>query len=197
MTRDVLRGVPWGPVLWVSACTGALLGGAAAAPHSVLGIHLIGLGFAAAAAAGAFVLDEPAAAAVDATPYSLAARNAARTTALLVPLAVGVAALLVMNIADASMPFWGLCLQLVGVLAVALAGAGAVRRRRVTPGELVGSTVALGVVGLNIFDPFTRWVALFPVTSDERWGRTLLAWCVAIAAAAVVLRRASRDPLDS
>ncbi|MDQ6852031.1 MAG: hypothetical protein M3070_19255 [Actinomycetota bacterium] len=197
MKRGLFRGVPWPPLLCMTAGGGTLLGVAAAVPSSWLGVRLIGVGFALLAAAAAFVFDEPGAAVVDAAPYSLKVRNLVRASVVAAPLAVSALALALMRLSDASTPFGRLCLQAVGLIVVSVAAAATVRRFRATPGELVGSTIALVVVGLSVADPFARWVPLLPLSADDHWGRTSATWSVAIAAGLLVLLRASRDRLDA
>lgn len=196
MTTGPLRGVPWPPLLSTTAAGAALLGLAATSPRGWLGLHLLGVAVALVAAAAAFALDEPAAEVVDATPYSLQRRNLTRTAVVALPVGLSTVLLGLTWLGRSPATFWRLGLQLVGVVVVGLAVTAAARRGRPTPGDLVGSVVALAVVGLTVYDPLARWVPILPLTTDWHPGRTAAVWCGAICVGVLVLVHAGRDRLD-
>jgi len=170
----MLRGVPWPSVGGAVLAGGVLLVLAVASAGSAQGETFLAFGFALLAAATAFVLDEPAAAAVDAAPRTLGVRSGVRLAAAAVPLGVGASAVPLM-LRHAALPASGLLLELVGCLLLSIAGAAILRRAQPTPGDLVASLVGVGVIGLALVEPFARWVTLFHWSASGE-GRASLVW---------------------
>ncbi len=125
-----MRGIDWAVVTGGSAISAAILAGCVAfasdgPPLGYVRLALVGL-----AAAAAFVLDEPAASAVDAVPNTRGRRTAARTTAVALPLAVWVLGVLALELRTAVTPTTALLVEGAGVLAVAVAAAAVLRHVR-------------------------------------------------------------------
>ncbi len=192
----LLRGVPWPPVLFLTGGGATLLGVGAAVPSTSPATRLAGAGLALLAAGSAWSLDEPAAAAVDAAPCSLKVRNLLRGSMIGLPVALSALAVVLARIGQSGAPFWRLQLQILGVLAVAVAATACVRRSYPTPGELVGPTLALVIVGFSAFDPLARWLPILPLVSDRYSAGTSAVWVLATGAGLVIFLRASRDRLD-
>jgi hypothetical protein len=188
-----LRGTDWPVVLGGSALGGMILTacvvvGGDAPPLAYVRLALVPL-----VTAAAFVLDEPAAAAVDAVPRGRLQRAAARAVVLLVPLTVWLGAVLALDLRNAATPAVGLVVEGIGVLAAATAGAAVLRcLGRTEPGEVVATAVAAAVLAALVFAPRVRDVPVFPV--GDRWVASSIAW-VALALGALVLAgAASREP---
>lgn len=138
----------------------------------------------------AFVLDEPSAAAVDATPRSPWWCHRYRLL-VLVPL-LAVAALGVRGwVLLTQLPQPGVPLLIATAFVLAAAASGAVARSvgRCAPGEAVASGVGLVVAGLLLFGPSVRGFAVLPpvgqASASEVWfwvAVTLGAVCVLSAA---------------
>ena len=188
-----LSAVPRATVLGGSAAAAALL--AISAPWSASAFTslfaLLALAFLAGSAGS--VLDEHAAAIVDATPRTLRWRTTVRLVALVVPSAVwcGGVALRTLRSADPA-PLALLPAGLV-VLVVAVTAAAVLRRLgHTTPSELAAPLTGVLVLGLGLFHPLSRWVSVVPfhaVSSAQR-----MVWTAVIAVCATALLFATRDP---
>ncbi|HWH30454.1 MAG TPA: hypothetical protein VNU26_16140 [Mycobacteriales bacterium] len=189
----VLRAAPWGAVLGGTTAGALLLLVAAGAPRA--GAAFVPLALALLAGAAAFVLDEPAAAAVDAAPRSLRSRTAVRAVVALVPFAVGSFGLLVAGQHAAHVWLPGTVALLAGCVLVAVAVSTALRRRLPAPGESAAAAVGLSIVALATFEPLSRWVSVMPTSSDAAWGRTAAVWSVVAVVCGGVAAAATRDPL--
>ena len=169
MTGPALSAVPWGPV-----AAGSALGAVCVAVDRWLvpsgpGSAMLWFGLAGFASASAFVLDEAAAAVVDAVPRTLRWRTARRLVVGLAPLACWLVATGLVSRSSADLSWSALAVTGTGVVLVAL-GAGAALRRagNPTPGDVVaaavgGGTTVLVLVGvpdiglvLEAGDPTTR-----------------------------------------
>jgi hypothetical protein len=151
------------------------------------------LALAALAAAAAYVLDEPAAGAVDAVPRTRRRRTGDRIPAVAFPTGVWVAGIAAMELRVPSTPAVGLLVEGVGAVAIAVALAAVLRSPgRAEPGDVVASTVGVVILAGVVLDPPLWWpVPPFPVVAG--WaGSTALRAALTVAAAAVVA--ASRDP---
>jgi hypothetical protein len=188
-----LRGVDWAVVLGGSAIGTAILTCCVVFADDGPPLPQVRLGLISLAAAAAFVLDEPAAAAVDAVPNTRRRRTTARTTAVALPLAVWVCGITALDQRNAVTPAGALLVEGAGVLAVAVAFAAILRLiGRVEPGETVASVLGAGMLGVIIFNPPPHSVPIFP--SYDGWPASTTLWaCVAIAATILVII-ASRDP---
>lgn len=193
--RRLLRAAPLTPVLAASGASLALLALAAAVPRSVLANLAALLGVSAACAAGAYALDERATPVLDATPTSRGYRLGWRLLLVVAPataVAVGIALLAA---ADPRPHWWRLGLLAAGGLGTAVAGAAALRGQgREAPGDVVGTVTALGVVLVALADPTRRWVSLVPLGDAHHVGRSVALYAVLVAACAVVVLVAARDP---
>ncbi len=192
-----LQGVPWSALLGVTAVAAVLLGAQVAWTEVPSGSVLFALGLALLGIASAFVLDEPAAEAVDAAPATLRQRTLGRGLALAVPLAVGLAATGGRELRLAGTPGLGLLLEVTGCVAVGVTVAAALRRRGMAaPGDLAAVCVGPVLLLCALAEPLGRWVLVFPLADYSLWSRTAALWVVALALCAGTLVLATRDPLD-
>jgi fluoride ion exporter CrcB/FEX len=158
------------------------------------------------AAAACFVLDEPAAAAVDSAPRTLRARTVIRLAGVAIPATVGAAGFVAIAARlgpspygqgpFGELPVGGLLLQLAGCLLLGVATAAFARRFIPEPGDLVSGLVAGGLTTLVIYNPFSRWVDVFPLSPEDRWSRSVVLWSIVCLLSLVTVARATRDPLD-
>lgn len=188
-----LRGVDWAVVLGGSAIGAAILAGCVVFAEDGPPLPQVRLALISLVAAAAFVLDEPAAATVDAMPNTRRRRTAARTTAVALPLAVWVLGVLALELRTAVTPAGGLLVEGAGVLAVAVAAAAVLRLvGRADPGEAVATVLGAGMLGVIIFNPPPRSVPIFPI--DHGWAASTTLWVGLTAAAVILVLFASRDP---
>jgi len=188
-----LRGVDWTVVVGGSTLGAAILAGCVVFAADGPPFGYVRLGLVALAGAAAFVLDEPAAAAVDAVPATRGRRTAARTIALVMPFAVWGGGVLALEQRNAVTPVGALLVEGAGVLAIAV-GLSAVLRLAgsVEPGEIVASVLGAGVLAVLIFNPPPRSVPLFPV--GDGWAASTALWGSLVVAAVMLVAVASRDP---
>jgi len=151
------------------------------------------LGLVPLAAAAAFVLDDPAAPAVDAVPRTRRRRTADRTVGVALPLGVwatGVGALELRVPATAAA---GLLVEGAGALAVGLALAALLRwAGRAEPGEIAASAVGGTMLALLVFDLPSWWPApVFP--GDDGWAASTALWGGLTLTAAVLVALTSAD----
>jgi len=188
-----LRGVDWAVVLGGSAIGIAILAGCVAFANDGPPLPQVRLALVALAAAAAFVLDEPAAGAVDAVPNTRRRRTAARTTAIALPLAVWILGVLALEQRNAVTPAGALLVEGAGVLAVAMAVAAVLRLvGRAEPGEIVASVLGAAMLGVIIFNPPPHSVPLFPI--DDGWAASTTLWTCLAVAATILVTAASGDP---
>lgn len=197
----LLTALPWRPVATASIAALCLLSLVAIWPESGFADVGIKLALVCLAAAAAFVLDEPAAAAVDSAPRTLRARTAMRLVGMALPATIGAGGLLVIaarlgSRSAGQLPYGGLLLQMAGCLLLGVATAAFARRFIPDPGDLVSSVVAGGLTALVIYNPFRRWVDIFPLSPGDRWSRAVVLWTIVCLLCVVTLTRATRDPLD-
>ena len=167
----------------------------AAWPGVPMGSTMLLLAVGALAAAGALVLDEAAAAAVESAPRTLRGRSATRLVALTAPLAAAAAGLGALEVREPGTPLLGLLGQTAGciVLAVALAAFG--RRHSPTPGEAVGAVVAGAVLAVGLVNPSGRWFDVFTLTGSGRWAGTIWWWSGVTVFSVFLMALGTRDPL--
>ncbi len=188
-----LRGVNWVAVLGATAFGAAILACCIAFAGDTPPLTYARLGLVALAAAAAFVLDEPAAAAVDATPTTLRRRTAVRLAAVTVPLTVWTASVLALGVRSVGTPVGHLFVEGAGVLAVTVAVAATMRGAGIIePGEVVATAVGATILGLVLFNPPPRSVPPFPV--GQGWPASTALWCSLAVAAAILVVAVSRDP---
>jgi hypothetical protein len=188
-----LRGIDWAVVLTGSALGATILGACVAFGGDGPPLRFVRLALITLVAAAAFVLDEPAAAAVDAVPTTRLRRTIVRSTVVALPLTVWAGGALALEQRNSVTEASALVVEGAGLFAVAVALAAFLRLAgRTEPGEIVASVLGAAVLAVMIINPPTRSVQLFP--SDEGWGASSTLWgSVAIAATALVIA-ASRDP---
>lgn len=179
---------PWQPLACALLATMALvaIGGRA-------GVALrLSIAGAVVAAASGFLLDDPAAVTLAASPLSLRRRRLQRVTAVAV--AVGVwwaGAATIASRLGGGFPLRGRALELSVFVAVALAGsATAATLGDGTVGGIAGAVSAAGCYALT-FLPSRAWWPL-PAHPDDPGAASRL--LVVLAVAVAVLTRASRDP---
>jgi hypothetical protein len=188
-----LRGVDWAAVAVGSAAGAAILIGCVVFAADGPPLGYVRLALVALTAAGAFVLDEPAAAAVDAAPCTRLRRTAARSTAVMLPFAIWVGGVLALGQRSAVTPVGALLVEGAGVLAVAVASAAVLRRAgRIEPGEIVASVLGAAMLAVLIFNPPPRSVPIFP--GSDGWAASTALWASLAAAAVMLVVTASRDP---
>ena len=191
-----VRGVDWRTVLGGSAIGAAILAGCVAVADDGPPLPQVRLALISLAAAAAFVLDEPAAAAVDAVPNTRRRRTVIRTTAVAVPLAVWVLGVLALELRNVVTPAGALLVEGAGVLAVAVAFAAVLRLiGRVEPGEMVASVLGAGMLGVIIFNPPPHSVPIFPI--HDGWAASTTLWAGMAVVAAILVFTASRDPYQT
>jgi hypothetical protein len=188
-----VRGVDWAAVLGGSAVGAAILAGCVPFAADGPPLEYVRLALVALVAAAAFVLDEPAAAAVDAVPQTRRQRTAARSLAVTAPLVVWTVGIVALELRNATTPALALLVEGVGVLAVTVALAAGLRfAGRNEPGEVVASVLGAAMLAVLIFNPPPRSVPFFPV--DAGWAASSVLWgCLAVAAVMLVVA-VSRDP---
>jgi fluoride ion exporter CrcB/FEX len=172
----------------------------AAWPDSAFSGIGIGLTLVCLAAAASFLLDEPAAAAVDSVPLTLRSRTMMRLTGLVLPAASGAVGLLVTgdrldSTPHGGLPYSGVLLLLAGCLLLGVAAASFARRFISAPGDLVSGVVAGLLASVVVFNPVSRWVDVFPLSPQDRWPRAVALWAVICLLCLVSLARTTRDPL--
>lgn len=188
-----LRGVDWGVVVGGSAIGAGMLAGCAAFAADGPPLEYVRVALVALAGAAAYVLDEPAADAVDAVPVSRRRRTSSRVAAVAVPFAVWVAGVAALEQRTAATPVGALLVEGAGVLAVAVALAAVLRLTgRVEPGELVASVVGAAILAVLAFNPPPRSVPIFPV--GEGWAASTALWSFLAVAALALVVAASREP---
>ena len=173
-----------------------LLGAQVAWTEVPSGAVLFALGLALLGVASAFVLDEPAADAVDAVPATLRQRTLCRGLALAVPLAVGLAATWGRELRLAGTPGLGLVLEVTGCVALGVTVAAALRRRGMAaPGDLAAVCVGPALLVCALGEPVGRWVLVFPLADYSLWSRTVALWLLVLGGCVLVVAASTRDPL--
>lgn len=187
-----LASVPWRAVIHLSCAGLVLLLVLATWPRAPMGLLLLAL--ASLSAAAGLVLDEPAAAAVEATPRDLRARTTVRLAAVAVPLTAGALGLGMVRIRADETPFGGLLGELAGCLLVAVTAAALGRRGMDSPGEPVGAVVASVIVLVGLLGPTRRWFDVFTPAPDNRWAATATFWVAVSVVCILLCVWATRDP---
>jgi hypothetical protein len=193
VTTAELRAVPWAPVLGgISIGVAALAVDLWLAPGGP-GTALMWFALAGFAAAAAFVLDEPAAAAVDAVPVPRRSRTARRLLVGLLPLAGWLAGAAAAGRAEPALSWPALAVTGSGVIVVTLGMATGLRRAgHDAPGELVAAGVGATVMLALLFAVPKVGPAL---EAYDAWSRTTVLWIALTAAAAAVTTWGAADPL--
>lgn len=187
-----LRGVDWAVVLGGSGCGAGILLGCIIFTGDTPPLTYLRLALLALVAAAAFILDEPAAAAVQATPTTLIRRTAVRTTALGAPVSVWVLGLLGIEQRAASTPTLALLLEGAGAMAVAVALAACLRLAGDNePGDIIASVCGAAILAILLLNPLPRSLPLFPIA--EGWATSSALWASLILASTLVTIGVSRD----
>ena len=188
-----LRGVNWPALLGGSAIGAGILAVCVAFAADGPPLPYVRLALVALAAAAAFVLDEPCAAAVDAVPVTRRGRTAIRVTAVALPFAVWTAAVLALERRNGATAVGALLVEGAGMLAVAVAVSAVLRLAgRAEPGEIVASFMGASMLGVLIFNPLPASMPLFPV--DNGWAASTALWGSFAVAGVMFVVAASRDP---
>jgi hypothetical protein len=189
-----LRGLDWVVILAGSTLGAVMLGGCVALaapgpPFWFLRLSLITLG-----AAAAFVLDEPAAATVDAVPLTRRRRTAVRCAAVVLPFGIWVGGVLALEQRNSVTQVAALLVEGAGVLAVAVALAAVLRLAgRNEPGEIVATVLGAALLLVLIINPPPRSAPLFPMY--EGWAASTALWSCVMVGAVALVNVASRDPI--
>lgn len=193
--RAVLRAAPWPVLLGGCVAAAALFGIAAAVLHGPLAFPLSLLGLGVCGATAAYVLDEASAEVEDATPTGRRVRVGWRLLIVLLPFAIGAAAVLLLDAVGSAAGWDRLVSVAGGSVAVGIALAAGFRRTgRFAPGDLAGA-LAFGLVVLVVaIEPLHAWVSLAPLEAPTYPRATALAWLLVLAACAAVLAACERDP---
>ena len=146
------------------------------------------------AAVAAFVLDEAAAAAVDAVPRTRRQRTGKRAVVLGLPLVLWTVGIAAVEWRVPATPATGLLVEGAGVLAITLALAAVLRwGGRAEPGEVTAAAVGGAILALVVFDVPSWWpVQIFP--GDAGWSASTVLWGLVAVASAMVVAGASREP---
>ncbi len=187
-----LRGIDWAVVLGASGCGAAILLACVIVTADRPPLGYLRLALLALVAASAFILDEPAASAVDATPTPLTRRTTLRTTALAVPVAIWVVGVLAVEQRTASTPTLALLVEGTGAMAVAVALAACLRLTgNNEPGDVIASICGAAILAILLVHPVPQSVPVFPVT--EGWAASSALWGSLTLASVFVTVSVSRD----
>ncbi len=182
------RGIPWLAIGTVAAPAVILMACAFVVREHPVAWSMLRSGVMVWAVTAAFLLDDPSAAVVQATPRSPSwwheSRFIGAVPLLVVP--VTVANLWAINRSDAHL--LGITVPAVAAWLVVLAGATVARRvGRNAPGDLVASTAILVVLLLSVRPIAIRGVPLLPGPGDPQWPESARLWlCFAAAALATI-----------
>jgi hypothetical protein len=193
MTGSELRAVPWLPVGGGIALGVATLSADIWLVPDGPGSVLLWFALAAFVSAAAFVLDEPAAAAVDAAPLALPTRTARRLLVGLVPVGFWLVGTAVAVRSEPALSWPALAVTGGGFLVVTVTAAAVLRRLgHDSPGEVVGAAAGAAVVLALVVAPPKIGTVLEAYDVSTR--ATAL-WVVLAAASGVLLSWAGSDPL--
>jgi hypothetical protein len=191
----ILRSAPWLPLLGAAGSAAILLLVAVLAHQTGIAPLVALLGLATCGAAAAYVLDEEAAAVLDATPTSRSRRVMWRLPLAALPAAVAFAGLLSLDHVDSPSHWLRLVPLAVGSLAIGVGFASALRTGAAgTPGDLAAVVTLSSLVLLVTADPLRHWVALAPLGDGQHGGRSVLLWAAVIAGCGAITVANSRDP---
>ena len=188
MLRYAVRAVPWTRLAAAVVTVAVLLEVVRRWAWTMWPLQACAVGL--VAAAGAWSLDEPSAAVVDAAPRSLLWRTAARAIALAAVLAAWLG---LMWWVRASLFGHATDVALQGVSALVLASAAVTWARSggtTTPGRATAIAVVPTAAFLGLARPFADQVPLFPYGPDDDWARSRAIW-VSVLAAGILLGAAA------
>jgi hypothetical protein len=188
-----VRGVDRTALLGASAVGAAVLAGCVVVGDDGPPYAFVRLGLLALLVGAACVVDEPAAAAVDAAPATLRRRTVERVAAAAIPLAVWALGVAGLEARNAVTPVAGLLVEGLGVLVVAVAASTALRAAgRTQPGDAVTAGFGGALLAVLVLDPPLQSLPLFP--TGEAWAASTALWASLVGAAAVVAAVATREP---
>lgn len=179
MVQYAVRAVPWTRLVLALITLAALLEVVRRWPWTMWPLQACAVGL--VAAAGAWCLDEPGAAVVDAAPRSLGWRTAGRSIALGAVLAAWLA--LVWWSRD-SLFGHAADVALQGVAALVLVSALVTWARSggvTTPGTTAATTVVPTAAFLGLVRPFAEEVPFFPYGPDDDWALSRGLWAALLA----------------
>jgi hypothetical protein len=186
----ILRGIDWAAVLLGSTLGAMILAGSVTFARAAPPFGYLRLGLVALAAAAAFVLDEAAAAAVDAVPRTRQHRTAARVAVVLLPFAIWAGGIGALKVRVAVAPVGALLVEGGGVLTLTVALAALLRvAGRNEPGEVVSAGMCTTLLAVLVFDP--PHLAVFPLGGD--WTASTALWAAVTIMGAVLMVAVSRD----
>jgi len=161
--------------------------GALAFGRNAAGPPLLEVAFVLLAGSAAATLDELSGRVVDVTPTGFGRRIARRSTALLLPLGVGVLLAAGVALRHVRVPLGGLVVALGGHLAFGFAVAVVARRRVEEPGRWAPTAVVVTLVAAPALPQVARWVTVFP--GHERAGAmsSTVFWLLAGSASLVAI----------
>ena len=202
MPTHARAGIPWRSLLGVAGPGLLLIGLAFGFGDRPWASRLAQGGLLLLSVAASFILDEPSAAAVEATPRSPWWGLAARLLGLAAILALVCVVAAAWDRANPAPQGWLLALLPAIAAVAAVAGAAVLRRLgRRSPGDLMAAAAGVLLLGLLLFGP--RWgdVELLPAPGAATAGE-LVVWGVVLAAAGAALAwapsgRPSRPASDS
>jgi hypothetical protein len=182
----------------VALSSAALLAGLGAFGfgRNAAGPPLVQVAFALLAGSAAATLDELSGPVVDVTPTGFGRRIAARSTALLLPLGVGLTLIAGVGLRHVQLPLGGLVVALGGYLSFGFAVAVVARRRVEEPGRWAPITAVIALMAASVLPPIARWITIFP--GQERVGAMssttwwLLAGSASLVAIAVAVATADQ-----
>jgi hypothetical protein len=182
------RGIPWLAIGVVATPAVALMVCAFAFGEHSVAWSLLRAGLLVWAATAAFVLDEPPAPVVRATPRSPSWWHESRFIGAVPLLVVPITAAGLWAVNRSDVHLLGITVQFVSAFLVVLAGAAVARRLgRNAPGDIVASSAVLVVLFLLIRPVAIRGVLLLAGPGDPRWPESATLWFFFAAAALVVI----------
>jgi hypothetical protein len=190
----MLRAGAWPAVLGFSGVAFVVGGCAVAFPAAATALFPIA--FTLLAAAGAFVLDEPASLIVDVTPTGPVRRTGIRALALLAPLAVGAVLMLAGAQRGLALPWAATGLALAGNVALGFAVACVARTRIGEPGGPASTAVVLILMAPTFLPPVAGRVSIFPTSGGDGLSSNTVWWTVLAVSIAAVAASVNDRPLS-
>ena len=182
------RGIPWRAIGVVAAPAVALIASAFIFYRSAVAWSLLRQGMLVWAVTAAFVLDEPSAPVVKATPRSPTWWHATRFLGALPLLAAPILAARVWAIDRPEAHAFGLSIQTIAAWLMVLAGAAVASRvGRNTPGEVVAGGAVLIVLFLLVHPFSIAGVPLLPHPVDPNWDQSIMLWSLLGTAAVITI----------
>jgi hypothetical protein len=186
MITAMLRAGAWPAVLGFSGV--AVVVGGCGVVFPAAATALFPIAFTLLAAAGAFVLDEPASLVVDVTPTGPVRRIGIRALALLAPVAAGAVLMLAGAQPGLALPWPATGLALGGNVMLGFAVACVARTRTGEPGAPASVAAVLILMAPSLLPSVARRVSTFPTSGGNGLSSNTVWWTVlAVCIAAVVV----------